>query len=156
MLKFKAWRYQCEFCGKNSRSASAMKKHERGCTANPDRECKMHKYLFGEDVAIPPVIGMVRLLQELRDSEDHGLGRLRSAANNCPACILAALRQSGFCKGTGQDTGHMENDEYVGNLYQPPLIGKEQFDFIAESKEALDDENQRRREKEVDAERNQY
>lgn len=34
-------RYYCDYCNKGNGSASAMKRHESGCTKNPERACKM-------------------------------------------------------------------------------------------------------------------
>lgn len=122
MKKFPAWRYKCDFCGKNGRSSGAMKRHEEGCTANPNRICKIHRHATGEDnPAIPSVASLITILQEYKYDVDRGMKELRDAADDCPCCILAAVRQSGFCKGYVDEDGYTE-----------PLIGKEQFDFKAE------------------------
>lgn len=62
-----------------------MAKHERGCTNNPNRAC-----------------GLCATAEEVQPALSHmlpayragGLDALRKAANNCPACILATLRQT--------------------------------------------------------------
>lgn len=41
MEKKKVWRYYCDFCKKSNCSGAAMSKHEKHCTSNPDRECRM-------------------------------------------------------------------------------------------------------------------
>ncbi|MGA7885256.1 MAG: hypothetical protein WCA44_05890 [Acidobacteriaceae bacterium] len=122
MKQFKAWRYKCDFCGKNGRQKSSMVRHEIGCTANPDRICKIHHHATGEDLpSSPPVAEMLTLLREHSKDEDHGLKALRDFVDNCPCCILAAIRQSGLCKGYADEDG-----------YSPPAIGPEQFDFKKE------------------------
>lgn len=90
------WRYFCDFCGKGSLSGGHMKKHEKHCTANPDRSCRMHANLEGIQVPVKQLIAAInpRL-------PDRGLADLRRLAENCPMCILAAIRQSGIGKWDG-------------------------------------------------------
>ena len=131
MKTFNAKRYKCDFCGKNQRQRKAMERHEEGCTANPYRICRMHKYATGEEFpVIPPITELLAILEEHQGDLDHGLKELRDAADDCPCCILSAIRLSGFCRGTGKE-GHIENGEYVSD-YVEPLIGQEQFDFKKE------------------------
>jgi hypothetical protein len=69
-----------------------MRRHERGCTANPQRVCGMCAKLAdegGPDPA-PPRDELVQIID--RD----GFKAMCDAANNCPACILAALRTKNF------------------------------------------------------------
>ena len=81
-------RYYCDHCNKGNGSPSAMKRHERGCTLNPQRVCGMCAKLAedGGPEPAPPRDELVRLL----DAE--GFKAMCAAANDCPACILAALR----------------------------------------------------------------
>ena len=85
-------RYYCDHCNKGNGSPSAMRRHERGCTLNPQRECGMCKMLSGEGGPgpAPPRDELVRIM----DAE--GFGSMCKAANGCPACILAALRTKNF------------------------------------------------------------
>lgn len=65
--------YYCDFCKKSNRSASAMSKHEKHCTLNPKRECRlcrMDKMLTPED---------------------------------CPICHFSKLRISGELEKSGYD-----------------------------------------------------
>ena len=41
MYKKKKWRYYCDFCKKAGGSAGAMAKHEKHCTNNPNRYCRL-------------------------------------------------------------------------------------------------------------------
>ena len=135
MKKFKTWRYKCDFCGKNGYQAASMRKHEEGCTANPDRICRVHKYVTGgEEPTVPKISDLIAVLQAHKYDIDHGLKELREAADDCPCCILAALRQSGFSKGY-----------YDGEVDEAPLIGKEQFDFQAELKSLWSEVNEAQR-----------
>jgi hypothetical protein len=82
MRKVKRWRYYCEYCKKSGGSGYHMESHERGCTNNPNRKCGMCG-------TCTPV---ATLIEALGDGKD--LSKIRKEADNCPACILAAIRQS--------------------------------------------------------------
>lgn len=98
MKKRKAWRYMCEFCKKSNCSAPSIRKHESRCTLNPERHCGMC------DIACKAQPSMADLLASLPlrptdkwpDLTDEQQQALRAAADDCPACIMAALRQSGW------------------------------------------------------------
>ena len=85
-------RYYCDHCNKGNGSPSAMRRHERGCTANPQRECGMCKMLADEGMMdpAPPRDELVRIM------DAQGFKAMCEAANDCPACILAALRTKNF------------------------------------------------------------
>lgn len=76
-------RYYCDHCNKGSGSPSAMQRHEKGCTKNPERVCGMC-LVSGERNHRPD-----DLLQILNEG---GFEALKEAAEECPACILSALR----------------------------------------------------------------
>lgn len=103
MRAIKRWRYYCDFCKKATGTRHSMAKHEKGCTANPGRVCGLCA-LAGQ-----PQRSMAELLAkayELFDGiaihdlcgpkGDEAAKAFREFAGNCPACILAALRQSDF------------------------------------------------------------
>ena len=46
-------RYYCDHCNKGNGSPSAMRRHERGCTMNPQRVCGMCKMLAESGVMDP-------------------------------------------------------------------------------------------------------
>ena len=73
-------RYYCDHCGKGNGSPSYMRRHESGCTLNPNRVCKM----CIEEQA--PMADLIAVLDE------HGFDAMCEAANHCPACILSVLR----------------------------------------------------------------
>lgn len=79
-------RYYCDFCKKANCCKSAMILHEKHCTANPARECRMCK--TPRDISF-----LIGLLLDAKTTDDDGMTVLRVACN-CPACILAVLRQS--------------------------------------------------------------
>ena len=93
-------RYYCDHCNKGNGSPSAMRKHERGCTANPQRICGMCSMLAreGGDMPAPPRDELVRIM------DADGFEAMCQAANNCPACILSALRTKNYA-GDDEDPG---------------------------------------------------
>jgi len=111
MRKVKRWRYYCDFCKKVNGSVSVMKKHETGCTNNPNRVCGICKIM---NLAQRPMTALTASLT-------GGFGSLRHEAENCPACILATLRQNPFELGIK----HEKN----GNMI---MDGREDFDFKTE------------------------
>lgn len=91
-------RYYCEHCKKGNGSPSAMKRHESGCTLNPQRVCGMCRMLAkeGGPEPAPSRDELVRIM------DTEGFTAMCEAANKCPACILAALRtKNGFDDETG-------------------------------------------------------
>lgn len=105
-------RYYCDFCKKSGCSKSHLQHHEERCTLNPNRTCGVCKML--KEIQ-PPLETLVAVLpspqgQELHDEKydydyfpesfttscNEALKGLRDAANDCPACILAAIRLSGI------------------------------------------------------------
>lgn len=106
MRKVMRPRYYCEHCRKGSGSAYHMKKHEAGCTLNPDRVCGMCR-LVGHDQ--PDLKALMALLPSVeqqkethdwgdsyRDIEEQSVRALREASGDCPACMMAAIRQRGL------------------------------------------------------------
>jgi hypothetical protein len=67
--------------------------------------------------------------------------RHREVCGNCPCCILAAVRQSGLCKGHADEEGYTE-----------PVIGEEQFNFKEELASMWAEENARIHEAEMRSE----
>ena len=61
-----------------------MFRHEAHCTLNPNRHCKMCIWLQGVDS---------NTVDELIEAAKLGLKELGKAADHCPACMLAAIRQ---------------------------------------------------------------
>lgn len=114
--------YYCDYCSK--KSLRSLKIHEKHCTANPDRECRLC-----DNKSIKPIIEKYNKLFRLENREE-GWGietkvifteefTLKDIINEldyiCPNCILAIIR----CLGL--------NRYYMGDKFK--------FDY----KEALDD-----------------
>lgn len=82
------WRYYCDFCKKAGCSKGHMVKHERRCTNNPNRVCGM--CVLGQIKGQAPLAELIVIAG--RPETDHD--SLLAAAKGCPACALAAARQS--------------------------------------------------------------
>jgi len=102
-------RYYCEYCKKSGGAAGAIKKHEKRCTLNPNRHCGYCDLLenpqpnLKEFIAILPNPDEYKVeeyegfyFRGLEEAVDAVLPKLREACNECPACIMAALRQKGI------------------------------------------------------------
>lgn len=102
-------RHWCDFCNRAGLQAHAMAKHERHCTMNPARACRTCRLIDGGNgpdaeglralVAILPPGPVPAFGDELDDyliTVDTALPKLRETAGDCPACMLAAIRQAGI------------------------------------------------------------
>jgi hypothetical protein len=126
MKAVKRWRYYCDHCKKVSGLKTAMEKHETGCTLNPARKCGICGFLEGGSATpladlialLPDPAKFIRDVPEeryfdgvewdtiptrqeqddpaLREATHAVLPKLRELTDDCPACILAALRQRGI------------------------------------------------------------
>lgn len=132
MNKRLAWRYSCEFCKKSGCSGGAMAKHEKHCTLNPQRECRMCK-------KPKPMVGLVEFAKTAKPGDENAKSNaaaLSDEAGGCPACTLAAIRQSG-----------LNNFEIIGRdkdgntIIEPPAFD---FDYKAAKDDWWADHNAER------------
>lgn len=91
-------RHYCDFCEAEGRkkgfwSRPSIEKHERGCTANPNRICGICEQ---GDLRQRPIAELIACIST--DKPDCGMADLRKLSDGCPACILAGLRQSNIQK----------------------------------------------------------
>jgi len=101
-------RYYCDHCDKGNGSPSAMKRHESGCTNNPNRVCRMCQLA---EVEQAPPYDLVKVL------DLEGFKAMCDAANQCPACILATLRRR-----------HVQG-EYGQTLVSGPDDGRNEWSY---------------------------
>ena len=108
MRKAKRWVYWCDFCGKSGRSAGYMSSHEKSCTMNPDRVCRMCTHGEAAQAKMGDMLKALELakIEEIEEkniplwmtvkieNEKEAIERLREVSNNCPMCMLAAIRQT--------------------------------------------------------------
>lgn len=107
--------YYCDFCKKRGLSASSMSVHEKHCTANPNRECRLCGKKNISEIVNEFTVRFRLHPNEPNDifTEDFVLGHeykvewigapvtleeIRKSVGDCPNCILAVLRQCGFNK----------------------------------------------------------
>lgn len=111
----KVLRHYCDFCGKGMFKKPAMEEHEALCTMNPKRKCWLC-----EGVNLEPIVAEIKRRENSVEVEQYELIKissenlkwLREQVKNCPACILAALRQSN-CHAFQNDS----RIPYDGNIY---------------------------------------
>ena len=110
MRRKKVWRYYCDFCKKAGCSGGHIKKHESRCTLNPNRSCGMCKLLDENEPNLTTAMSILPNPKDYEKEEEHGfvyyddlevkvervMQELRDFVSNCPACIMAALRQKGI------------------------------------------------------------
>jgi len=111
MKKIQKWVYYCDFCGKRRLSGGAISLHEKHCTANPNRECR----LCGRTESLVEIIKKwLAVREEWMKHETHNectcwipdnireemvkvvnVDAVREDLDEyCPACILAIIRQA--------------------------------------------------------------
>ena len=130
--------YCCDFCKKKRYTVAAMNKHESHCTLNPNRKCRVCEKISGDDtpnLTGPQMVAMLPNINDFGKQTEWGIGvdvgklhgalkekiqPLRDAVDNCPACLLAAFRQSG-----------------IGI----PLVGEDIFNYSDDMKEFWDNYN---------------
>ena len=118
MKKRQTWQYICEFCNKRGLSAAVIARHEKSCTKNPRRVCRVcamdHNGLIRGEGRQADIAQLMALLPDpaphhtateegfpyfadsLTVECNRALVALRKAAGNCPACIMSAIRQKGI------------------------------------------------------------
>lgn len=72
-----------------------MEKHERHCTLNPHRACRWLISGVHRHAEMIHLRSLVIALRQNAPLTDVAIDGLRMAVGGCPACMLAALRQSG-------------------------------------------------------------
>lgn len=93
MKAYKAWRYKCDFCGKTGGGKAAMATHERYCTMNPGRYCRMCNLGDLAPRPLAPAIAILRGAGLSLESRQAAFEELIDYTHGCPACTLAAIRQ---------------------------------------------------------------
>ena len=100
-------RYYCDYCKKANCSSASISKHEKSCTLNPNRICRMCAMFDLPQTSMNELLAILPKPEILEDDigllsyvnigdVEKSMVELRSVSNNCPACIMAAIRQKGF------------------------------------------------------------
>jgi hypothetical protein len=88
--------YKCDFCGKKNYQAGAMKSHEKHCTMNPERSCRMCDKTGGHGFDVSELLAMLPSPAESIaniNEINEAIKKLQVKVEHCPACVLAAIRQ---------------------------------------------------------------
>jgi hypothetical protein len=103
--------WKVDHCNKRSLSASSMSKHEKHCTKNPDRECR----LCHEPWDIRKIVAELNKTYKIVE-KDYGdlipnitqevqwvdkpvtIEEIFNLVNGCPMCAFSVWRQSGFAE----------------------------------------------------------
>jgi hypothetical protein len=111
MQSKKVTRYACDFCEKKGYSLGAMRRHEAHCTLNPNRGCRMCEAAGDWPAPTPDelaaVVALVPKYENFTAEDVFFRGKAQDdlkvvwpeiveRLHDCPACIMAALRQAGF------------------------------------------------------------
>lgn len=102
--------YYCEFCKKHGLCAGVISRHEKSCTANPDRICRLcgtdsikgliEKYKGSHEIeesTQPFPIGQTIKIK-WKDGKEVKAEDILDDVDGCPNCALTILR---VCKMTG-------------------------------------------------------
>ena len=130
-------RYYCDFCKKSGCSAYHMRRHEERCTMNPNRKCGMCDIVGEEQKDLTYLMDILPapewiegelvdlVLETLRNESDIQavIPDLRDAANGCPACMMAALRQKGIPVPMAMDY-KKERDEFWGAYNEAQYVAE--------------------------------
>ena len=86
--------YYCDYCNKRGLSTGHMSRHEKSCTLNINRTCKVCNLLDNEKLELQPIIEkhLALYLQTDEVKTYDGMPILEDC-NGCPACTLAVIRQ---------------------------------------------------------------
>lgn len=99
--------YYCEYCKKKGLSSGWMKEHEKHCTGNINRGCKMCDDYAG--VTYSELTTKFKAQMKSKTVEDKWgtkwveltqkpkLEDIFDACEGCPACVLTVLRACGLC-----------------------------------------------------------
>jgi len=98
MRERKVTRLYCDHCNKGGFQRPAMAKHERGCTNNPNRVCRVCECGGIDAKPLAELIAFAKTAVDANGFEgilsDQQEAKLREMAGDCPCCLLATLRQS--------------------------------------------------------------
>jgi len=118
-------RYYCDYCGKGGQSAYCIGRHETTCIRNPARGCPVCSEQEPWGHLKPTKETVATLVSEFRTG---GLDALRTRAEGCPACMLAAIVQSRPSRMRPSD----DNYDWVDFDYK-----KEMLEYRAERREPM-------------------
>lgn len=120
MREKKLTAYYCDHCNKRLLSKFYMARHEKHCTLNPERSCRLcsahNADLIKDAMALLPEIPELNKdmsfeqfmcesssVIKLEDDIKTAMPAMYQTVDCCPACMLSAMRISGATKYQGYD-----------------------------------------------------
>jgi len=127
--------YYCEHCGRYRLTPQSIRDHERSCTANPNRVCRMG---CENGIDLAEVIAAFKARFEIvREQVEWPLGawterivwhgnpitidEVLTITEVCPACTLAVIRQAGLnhiLTGDGWDYRKAQREWWAERNYE--------------------------------------
>lgn len=92
MRKKRTWRYYCDYCNKAGCSAGHMQRHEKHCTLNPNRKCRMCDMLEAVQKPLVTLVAVFGVYESDARSKAERVTQLEELTEGCPACMLATAR----------------------------------------------------------------
>ncbi len=107
--------YYCDFCNKRGFSSGHMRAHEKHCTANPNRICRVCDGQFEFLELIKDFKSRYKIVESDVDSpmvtetiewigKEITMEEIDNHVDDCPACKLAVMRQSGLTSHSFHET----------------------------------------------------
>ena len=102
--------YYCEYCNKHGLSASHISQHEKHCTRNLNRECRLCGNITGYKEEIESLKKRFKVITEKIEEgftsirvewigKEITLDEIRDLVHDCPVCILSVMRLTGLTSG---------------------------------------------------------
>jgi len=98
--------YYCDFCKKHSLSPPSLAKHEKHCTMNPDRECRLcergrirdlvEKYKDRYEIITEKDKFGAKTIKVNWKNGEVKLQNIIADCEGCPNCVLTVIRINGF------------------------------------------------------------
>lgn len=87
--------YYCEYCKKHSLSSYSMKLHEKHCTKNNNRKCRLCKH---NGIKTPNFKGLLHIDKKCSWRTNIKIDKIQflKKFNYCPICAFAYLRKINF------------------------------------------------------------
>jgi len=135
--------FKCEHCGKKQYAKGSMRVHEAHCTNNPSRKCRLCERVEVATGGAKASVDLSELIAVLRDRGMVPLARMATVRvlTDCPACMLAAIRQSGIWA----EYFAADNESANALFYSGDPVGAGKFlgfDFQEEKKAILEESQQ--------------
>jgi hypothetical protein len=104
--------YKCDFCGKKGLGGWQMKKHEKHCTLNPNRICRMCNLIKINQIEMRDLLLILPESIKKTVEKNYGIEIIEDYTNKdeikkaieiirdkteCPMCVFSAIRQKGYC-----------------------------------------------------------